>query len=100
MLGFFGEVGTIFLGVFDFSILLTVSIFFFDKIVEVMASSTTLGFDFPFLSTFSLGESHFLGNAPLAFLTSSICASDSLGNGTIILEDVVLCLILSTLLTL
>ena len=58
---FWGEVGTIFFDVYDFSVLLTVSIFF-SEIGEVMASSIILGLDFfkstmsivPYLSTVSI----------------------------------------------
>ena len=51
MLGLFlWEVGTVFLDVCDFSVLLTVSILFFSEIGEVMHSYTKLGFDLPFFS--------------------------------------------------
>ena len=115
------EVGTDSLDVCDFSVLLTVATFF-SEIKEVMDSSNTLGYDFPFLSnvsivpslsavsielingfsisskspldflTFSLGVSYLLGNWQLAFLTPSLGASDFLDNGPIILDDMVLVL--------
>ena len=105
--------------VFDFSVLLTVSILFISEILEVMDSSTVLGFDFHFLSTvsifpslstlsivvtnyfsisskspldfltFSLGASDSLGNGPLAFLTSSIGTSELLVNGSMTLDGMV-----------
>ena len=54
-----------------------------------MAYYATLGFDFPFLSTFLIGASDFLSNWPLDFLTSSLGAYDSLGNGPMISDDMI-----------
>ena len=47
-------VSTVLLGCCDFSVLLTVSIFFFAEIGGVRASSATLGSDFHYLSTMSV----------------------------------------------
>ena len=47
-------VSTVILNAFDFSVLLTVSIFFFYEIGEVMASFTILGFVSPFFNHVSI----------------------------------------------
>ena len=85
----------------DFSDLLTVSIFFFSEIGGVMVCSTTLGFYLPSLSTMSVFPSlttvsvvvtnYCLASSksPLVFLTLSIGVTDSLGNGQIVLDEMI-----------
>ena len=94
-------VSTVILDDCDFSLLLTVSIFFFSEIRGVMAYLTTIGYVFFFLSTMSVFPSlttvsvvktnAFLvsSKSPLVFLTFSLGLSDSLGNGPMILDDTI-----------
>ena len=71
------------------------SVLFFSEIGEMMASSTTFCFSFPFLSTVLIvGTRGFLvsSKSSLGLLTFSLGASDFLGNGPMILDYMVLVL--------
>ena len=92
-------ISTVLLDACDFSVLLTASIFCFSEIRGVMASFTTLGFVliflstvsvFPYLTTMSVvvtNEFLVSSKPPLVFINFSLELSDSLGNGTMELDD-------------
>ena len=93
---------TVLLDAYDLSVLLTLSIFLFDKIEGVMASSKILGFVLLFLSTISVFPylktvAVVLNNAclvsfksPLVFQNFSLGVSYSLGDEPMLLYDMVL----------
>ena len=91
---------TVLLDACDWSILLNVSIFF-SEIGEVVAYSTTVCFDFPSLWTMSvfpslttvsvvvINNSLISSKYPLVFLNFSLGVSYYLGNGKIVLGDLI-----------
>ena len=94
-------VSTVLLDACDFYVLLTVSIFFFSEIGGVMDSSTTFCFDFPSLINMPLlsslktvsvvvtNVSLVSSKYPLVFPTFTLGVSDYLGNGQMVLGDII-----------
>ena len=92
---------TVLLDACDFSVLLTVSILSFAEIGGVMASSSTFCSDLPYLSTLSrlpslttvsvVVTNAFLvsSKSPLVFITLSLGVSYYLGNGEMVLDDMI-----------
>ena len=97
-------VSTVLLEACYFSILLTVSILFFAEIVGVMASSKIFCFGLPSLSTMSVftslttvsvvvtNDCLVSSKYPPVFLTFSLGVSYSLGNGKMVLDEMILVL--------